>query len=329
MAIIKLVIILRLDILLLNLIQNSKQTILNHPRWLTQRWQNRFGREEMERICRQNNSQAPLILQVNSCKTRRNDLLELLQGADVQAEKCQHSETGILLSDFHGRIDALPGYDDGLFQVQDQGAQVLGQLFLPMQPEGRYLDACAGAGGKTSMLIQLCEAVGATVSAVEPDAGRRDIFLSNMSRLHPALDVPLFAGTLGDFAKKSYEKFSGILLDAPCSGTGVTGRHPDIRWNRREEDLQKYQQTQLALLHSAAGLLAPGGILLYATCSLEEEENEQVIETFLAENSDFSLQDCRQHFPGTPENLFRQEFFAPLPQKGMDGFFGARLQKSM
>ncbi len=90
----------------------------------------------------------------------------------------------------------------------------------------------------------------------------------------------------------------------------------------------KYQRTQLALLHSAAALLAPGGILVYATCSLEEEENEQVIDAFLAENSDFSLQDCRLQFPGTPENLFRQEFFAPLPQKGMDGFFGARLQKT-
>lgn len=178
------------------------------------------------------------------------------------------------------------------------------------------------------MLIQLCHATGATVNAVEPDPGRCKRFTENMQRLHPELNVPVFVGKLQDFRKSHSSLFQGILLDAPCSGTGVTGRHPDIRWNRRQEDLQKYQQTQLSLLQCAATLLAPGGVLVYATCSLEEEEDEQVIKLFLAQNTAFSLEPCGSRLPEHCADFLQNSFFAPLPQAEMDGFFGAILRKA-
>jgi 16S rRNA (cytosine967-C5)-methyltransferase len=310
------------------LVNNPNKPILNHPEWMINRWKNRYGNEKTLQICLHNSRQALLTLQVNSCQTTRDALLAMWSDLDIEARKCLHSETGIILSAFHGQIGKLPGFAEGLFQVQDQGAQLLSQLLLPIIPGGKYLDSCAGAGGKTSTLIQLCDATGATVTAVEPDAGRRRRFTENMKRLHPGLNVPVFEGKLQDFSKTHSSLFQGILLDAPCSGTGVTGRHPDIRWNRRQEDLQKYQQTQLNLLQCAATLLAPGGVLIYATCSLEEEENEQAIEIFLAKNSAFSLEPCESQLPESCANFFHNSFFAPLPQAEMDGFFGAKLRKS-
>ncbi len=310
------------------LVNNPAKPILNHPEWLIKRWKTRFGSEKTVQICLQNSRQAVLALQVNSCRITREELLAMWTDCDVEAKTCLHSDTGIILPAFHGQISTLPGFAEGLFQVQDQGAQLLPLLLLPITGEGRYLDACAGSGGKTSVLIQLCDAARATVSAVEPEAGRCRRFAENMKRLHPQLDVPLFEGRLQDFSKANSDLFQGILLDAPCSGTGVTGRHPDIRWNRRQEDLQKYQQTQLELLRSAAALLAPEGVLVYATCSLEEEEDEQVIETFLAENPDFSLEQCRSQLPESCGDFLQNDFFAPLPHTEMDGFFGARLRKS-
>jgi len=313
---------------LLTLINNPDKAILNHPDWLVKRWIKRFGNEKSLAICLQNSKQPSLILQSNSCRTTRDVLLEQFDHAGIASKKCTFSDSGIELSDYHGAISALPGFSDGLFQVQDQGAQLLCRLLLPIIEQGEYLDACAGSGGKSSTLLQLMDTTKAKLTAIEPEKGRQQRFKQNMARLHPGMTIPLFQGTLQEFSRQSDKRFHGIFLDAPCSGTGVTGRHPDIRWNRKEEDFQKYQKTQLELLHTAATLLLPGGLLLYATCSLEEEENEQVIEQFLQKHPDFSAEDCNDFFLPESGLITRDGFFAPHPQPGMDGFFGARLRKN-
>lgn len=313
---------------LLILVNKPGKPVLNHPDWLVKRWTKRFGSEESLAVCQQNNRQPSLILQSNSYKTDRDALLQTFTDVGIIADKCIFSTTGLVLSDFHGSITTLPGFEDGLFQVQDQGAQLLCQLLLPIHGQGEYLDACAGVGGKSSTLLQLMKNSGAKLTAIEPEKGRQEKFAQNMARLHPEMTIPLFQGTLQEFSDQTSKRFHGILLDAPCSGTGVTGRHPDIRWNRREEDFAKYQETQLELLEKAATLLTPDGILVYATCSLEEEENEQVVEEFLKKHPGFSVEDCGEQFPDGKNNFIRDGFFAPLPQMGMDGFFGARLRKN-
>ena len=314
---------------LLTLLKNSNPPILNHPLWLYKRWEKHYGKDETIRICEQNNEQAGFSLQVNACATDRETLLAAFRNNDIPARNGKYCDDTLILDDFHGGVSRLPGFNEGLFQVQDQGAQLLTRLIGPMVKEGEYLDACAGVGGKTSVLAQLAGPVQARVSAVEPDKMRQEKFKENMARLHPKLDLPLFPGSLQDFATSSNKRFHGILLDAPCSGTGVIRRHPDIRWNRREEDLDQYQKTQLDLLHTAATLLRPPGTLVYATCSLEEEENEQVIEQFLAHNPDFSLKDCTSSLPSTAHTFVTKEkgYFAPLPGPEIDGFFGAGLIK--
>jgi len=169
--------------------------------------------------------------------------------------------------------------------------------------------------------------VRANISAVEPDRVRQEKFKENMQRLHPETDIPLFKMSLQEFAASTSKRFQGILLNAPCSGTCVIRRHPDIRWNRRVEDFSHYQDTQLELLHSAATLLLPRGILVYGTCSLEKEENEEVIDCFLTANSNFSLGDCGSSLPPAASTLVKENFFTPLPNAEIDGFFGAILIK--
>jgi 16S rRNA (cytosine967-C5)-methyltransferase len=310
---------------LLALIENPAHPLLNHPQWLCQRWENRYGKEETIRICWQNNEQAVFSLQVNSCVTDRDTFREILRENNINSHHGDFCGDTLILEDFHGAVSGLPGFNEGYFQVQDQGAQLLAQLLGPMVQNGEYLDACAGVGGKTSVLVQLAKQVQARVSAVEPDKIRRDKFKENMKRLHPLLGIPLFPGTLQDFAATTSKRFHGILLDAPCSGTGVIRRHPDIRWNRRLEDFSHYQQTQIQLLQTATALLHPGGTLAYATCSLEKEENEQVVERFLAGNRDFSLEDCTSVLPAAAHPLVTEKHFAPLPGPEIDGFFGVRL----
>ncbi|MBU1420824.1 MAG: 16S rRNA (cytosine(967)-C(5))-methyltransferase RsmB [Proteobacteria bacterium] len=307
------------------LLEGSAQPILNHPQWLTKRWEKRFGLEETISICRQNNAQPPLTLQANRCITERDELLKTLVNAGISARKGKYSEDALILDNYHGRVSRLPGYPEGAFQIQDQGAQLLAGLLGPMTPQGAYLDGCAGMGGKTSVIHQLCQPVQARVTAVEPEKERQGKFRENMARLHAEQRIHLFPGSLQDFSADCRTRFHGILVDAPCSGTGVTGRHPDIRWNRRPEDLPGYQQTQLDLLQTAAPLLRPQGILVYATCSLEEEENQEVIKYFLAANENFSLEDCTEHLPPAARALIKKGCFAPLPGPEIDGFFGARL----
>jgi 16S rRNA (cytosine967-C5)-methyltransferase len=165
--------------------------------------------------------------------------------------------------------------------------------------------------------------------AVEPSRQRLELLGGNFARLGlTAVDV--FSGTLQDFAQKTTEIFRAVLVDAPCSGLGVTGRHPDIRWLRKPEDLKRYPEKQLALLNTAAALVGPGGVLVYATCSTEPEENDQVVAQFLGNNVNFQLADARGFLPAAAHCLVDDRgFLRTVPGTQVsDGFFAARLVKS-
>jgi len=165
------------------------------------------------------------------------------------------------------------------------------------------------------------------VTAIEPDQNRYRLLEQNVENRHHRCRVVTCNQNLQDFAGTGPTAFDRLLIDAPCSGTGVIGRHPDIRWNRREEELAVYRTRQLELLNLSAQLLAPGGILVYATCSIEPEENAGVVEQFLTTNSDFTRTDCSEVLPPSSKNLIRDGYFAPLPDWGIDGFFCARMSK--
>ena len=305
-----------------------ESALLSHPEWLIQRWKTRYGDPLTTTICRENNTIAPLCLRTNTSLTSTETLLKKFKKAGLNAAPGKYSPIAIKLVDYHGPVVNIPGFGEGLFQVQDEAAQLITLLLGPLQKEKSYLDGCAGLGGKTSHLAQMLPAE-STLVAIEPNAGRVKKLKENLARLRLDTSVTIVEDTIGSLLPVMKENFDGVLIDAPCSGLGVIRRHPDIRWNRTPEDLLRYQEIQSAILDSAAQLLASGGTLVYATCSTEPEENEEVVQNFLAQNPRFILSNCRDVLPGNGASLVDSTgVFRTLPgQDDLDGFFGARLIK--
>ena len=298
---------------------------LSHPEWLINRWQDRYGPRQTEEICETNNRLPPLCLRVNTRAVSVNDFITEIQAAGIAASVGIFAPEAVLL-DYQGLIPDIPGYAEGFFQVQDQAAQLVSLLLSPLQNDKTYLDACAGLGGKTSHIAQML-AKGGRLTAVEPNRIRVKRLKENLSRLGLDALVAIIQDKLENLGTR--KKFSGVLVDAPCSGLGVIRRQVDIRWNRAESDLKRYQERQLILLASAAELVEPGGVLVYATCSTEPEENDAVIKKFLAGHPEFMLSNCRDHLPAAAAELVDGEgFFRTVPgQHDLDGFFAARLRK--
>ncbi|MFO7605037.1 MAG: 16S rRNA (cytosine(967)-C(5))-methyltransferase RsmB [Desulfurivibrionaceae bacterium] len=299
--------------------------LLSHPQWLYDRWRDRYGVSRGAALCAANNREAALSLRLFGHSPA--DFISKLAELDIAVEQSRFSPQAVILPGYKGAVAELPGYGEGLFQVQDEAAQLAAGLLGERLAGGRYLDACAGLGGKAGQLATVL-ADDASLLAVEPDPRRHELLGVNLVRLGLAGKVATFKGRLEEIAAGPGSGFKGILVDAPCSGLGAVRRHPDIRWNRKPADLARYQGVQLALLAEAARLLDPSGVLVYLTCSTEPEENEQVIEKFLTDHPDFKVEDCRPYLPEPARELVDERgFFHPLPDQGLDGFFGARLVK--
>jgi 16S rRNA (cytosine967-C5)-methyltransferase len=299
-----------------------------HPEWLTSRWQKRYGREATRSLCHINNTPPRLCLRTNTRKNSTNDLLATLKQAGFRVEQGDYAPDALYLPDFQGEIHRIPGFAAGSFQVQDEAAQLVAYLLGPPRSGGIYLDGCAGLGGKTTHLTQLLLDDN-MVMAIEPDTMRARLLAENIARLDCTDRVECHRSTLQELLPAQQGRFAGVLIDAPCSGLGVIRRHPDIRWNRTEADLPRYQNMQLELLHSAALLVQPGGALVYATCSLEPEENEIVVEKFLARHQEFTLTPAGNFLPQAAKELVDDEgCLRTRPDlHDLDGFFAARFKK--
>lgn len=300
------------------------QLVLNHPRWLTIRWQKRFGDETVEEICRQNNQVPLLSLRANTSKISRDQLLRFFLDQVQDVKKGRFSQDSLIMEN-RGVISELPGYEEGYFLVQDEAAQ-LASMLMPMVEHGNYLDGCAGPGGKTCNLASLLIPCSGKITALEPDRNRYRQLGENLHRL--GLQAKTIQTTLEEFSESTIEKFDGIMIDAPCSGTGVIRRHPDIRWNRKADDLKGYNRQQLELLIRADSLLKENGVIVYATCSLEPEENEDVIGEFMAKHPGYTIENAKRFLPVETEKLINQQgMFTPTPADGLDGFFAVRLRR--
>ena len=301
--------------------------VLSHPSWLIERWQKHYGRDEMLRICRHNNLEPLLCLRTNSDQDRAK-LRESLLSRGIETVNGRYAPASLILPGYRGRIEDIEGIDLGSVQVQDQASQLASLMLAPFSDKLNCLDGCAGLGGKTTHMISLLNTETSELTALEPDPYRFRLLEQNLQRRKPRCRVVTRNKSLQELAKTATIPFNRILIDAPCSGTGVIGRHPDIRWNRSEDGLASYSSRQLELLSLSAPLLSSGGILVYATCSIEPEENELLVEQFLTAHPEFSRTDCREVLPPSCEKLVRDGYFAPLPEWGIDGFFCARLRKN-
>ncbi len=303
------------------------QPRLNHPVWLTQRWRKNYGTEAMVSICRHNNREPVLCLRVDSEQVRR-DLARSLEEQGAILSAGAYAPDALVLSDYRGTIGELQSFAMGKVAVQDQASQLVSLLLAPFLPGLNYLDGCAGLGTKTRHLIALLGQKTGSITAVEPELKRFRILQPALARFAGDRRIVVNNQNLQEFRAGCREKFERILIDAPCSGTGVIGRHPDIRWNREERDLARYRARQLDLLEQAGALLSPGGVLVYTTCSIEPEENDQVVDTFLDRHDALKKTDCREYLPPSCRKFVRDGYFAPLPEFTIDGFFAARLVRA-
>lgn len=289
-----------------------------HPRWL-QKQLKAFWPEHWQAICAANNAHPPLILRVNQRHGSRDDYLARLRQAAFEAEPCSFSDDGIRLLQACD-VTLLPGFAEGHVSVQDEAAQLAAEL-LQLAPGQRVLDACAAPGGKTCHLLE-AEPGLSEVVAVDLEAKRLLRVRDNLDRLR--LDATLIAADGRDTAAWWDGKpFQRILLDAPCSATGVIRRHPDIKLTRKPDDIPALATLQGELLDALWPTLEVGGILLYATCSTLPTENTEVIEAFLARTPGARELDILGPF-GLKQPHGRQLL---AQQDGHDGFYYAKLIK--
>ncbi|AZC21736.1 16S rRNA (cytosine(967)-C(5))-methyltransferase RsmB [Pseudomonas sessilinigenes] len=289
-----------------------------HPRWL-QKSLKAFWPEQWEAICAANNAHPPMILRVNRRHHSRDAYLALLAEAGVGASACQYSRDGIVLAEASD-VRGLPGFAEGWVSVQDEAAQLAADL-LDLAPGQRVLDACCAPGGKTCHILEAEPALAGLV-AVDLEAKRLVRVRENLDRL--GLDAQLIAADGRDTqAWWDGKPFQRILLDAPCSATGVIRRHPDIKLTRQPDDIAALAQLQGELLDTLWQTLEVGGILLYATCSTLPTENTEVIGAFLARTPG-----ARELDLATEAGLRQPHGRQLLAQEGgHDGFYYAKLIK--
>jgi 16S rRNA (cytosine967-C5)-methyltransferase len=289
-----------------------------HPAWLAARFAADWP-ADWEAMLAANNARAPMTVRVNTRRSSREALREMLARADIQAEPVAVATDALSLA---APVDvaALPGFDAGLVSVQDAAAQLAADV-VDAHPGMRVLDACAAPGGKTGHLLERTPELGALV-AVDQSETRLTRVRDNLDRL--GLDATLVAADASTPSQWwDRRPFDRILLDAPCSATGVIRRHPDIKSLRREADIARLAAEQARLLDSLWPLLAPGGKLIYASCSVLAAENAEQVAAFVARHSDVRAAELPTAW-GRTAGPGRQI----LPgEHGMDGFYYACLEK--
>ncbi|MDD2919955.1 16S rRNA (cytosine(967)-C(5))-methyltransferase RsmB [Rhodoferax sp.] len=293
----------------------------NHPAWWLARTQAEWP-THWQALLEANNAQAPMVLRVNTRRTSVADYLKKLQAAGLEAQPL--GLVGVVLQ-HASAVGQIPGFADGLVSVQDSAAQWAAPLLLTGlrgQTPLQVLDACAAPGGKTAHLLEFADVA---LTALDIDAERCQRIYDNLQRL--GLVARIVAADAADLPSWwTGQFFDAILLDAPCSGSGVVRRHPDIRWLRRPTDMAQLARQQARLLAVLWPLLKPGGRLLYGTCSVFHAEGQDQIKAFLGNNNNAILLPSPGHllpgqvaqWPGVDDN----------PNREHDGFYYALLEKS-
>ncbi|MBN1831043.1 MAG: 16S rRNA (cytosine(967)-C(5))-methyltransferase RsmB [Deltaproteobacteria bacterium] len=302
-------------------------TFYAYPSWLVERYIEDWGMKFTEELLSAGNRIPGLTLRTNRLRIDRQGLMEFLEKEGIQAYPTSHTPEGIQVEGLRGKPDEIASFKQGLFQVQDEAAQITSHLLAP-QPGEAILDLCAGLGGKTTHLAELTQDK-ALLLALDISHQR----LVSLARTCERLGLQGITSTVADASESLsgllHAEFDRILLDAPCSGWGVVSRHPDGKWSRNNRDIDRLSQIQGRMLDEAVPLLRSGGRLLYVTCTLLKEENEGVVNAALERHQDLLLLNLRDHAPEWCRDLVdEQGFFRTFPHiHNMDGFFAALFTK--
>lgn len=299
----------------------------SHPEWLVRRFINEIGVDEAMGLCLANNEAPPLTIRVNSTAISREELLLRLSAAGYNATVATFSPSALNLR-AEGNVTTIPGFTEGLFTIQDEASQLVSFILDP-QPGEKILDACAAPGGKAGHIAEIMADTGEVVALDIKPKGVKKIE-ENIERL----GLKSVKIKVSDAAKPlAFEEgeFDRILLDAPCSGTGVLRRHPEGKWQKIEKGISELTGRQRTLIKNLSKYLKPGGVMVYSVCSVLKEEGEGVVDAFLASHNDFILEPALLKAEDARERLVcNRGFFKVYSHTyGMDGFFAAKLKKKL
>jgi 16S rRNA (cytosine967-C5)-methyltransferase len=297
------------------------------PDWLVERLKQQMPEADILALGRALQQMAPLDLRVNTLRGDRDSVLARLAADGLAAQATPYSPLGIRLKD-KPALARHPLFVDGSIEVQDEGSQLLGFMVAPRRND-LVVDFCAGAGGKTLMLGAMMQSRGRVyafdVSEKRLARLKPRLKRSGLSNLHPQL----LQNENDAKVKRLAGKIDRVLVDAPCSGLGTLRRNPDLKWRQSPQAVEELKVKQASILRAAARLVKPGGRLVYATCSLLREENQDIVEAFLAQHPEFKLLNCNEILLQQRIPLETGPYLQLWPQThGTDGFFAAALQKT-
>lgn len=297
-------------------------TTFSHPEWLVKRWVERFGEREAFRLMQHNNQHPSYYLRMNGMKTSDKNFRLRLSKADIEFEESDWLPGYFKLKSLH-KIRTKGWFQKGFAQVQDIAAGFAPTILDP-QPGEKVYDLCAAPGTKTIMLCDLMENKG-SILAVDISADRIAMIADNVTNY----GADIVKVQRADITTERFKLVDAVLLDAPCTGTGVLAKRADLRWRRTEADLEEFTQKQDELLDAAANMVTRGGRLVYSTCSIEPEENMGRIRKFLEEYDNFELENLEDYLP---EEILAEDgkSYQTLPHvHDCDGHFGVLLRRNV
>ena len=297
----------------------------SHPKWIVDRWIKVFGEEFTEDLCMINNSKPELNIRVNNLKTNKEELKDRLEEKGFLVRDGKYARDIIIIEN-PSRITELKEFKEGYFFIQDESSSLVGQIMNP-EPNSVVLDICSAPGGKATHMAEIMGNKGRVLSR-DIHENKLELIRENAKRL----GIKIIETKSSDARKRDESLVNTadyLLIDAPCSGFGLIRRKPEIKWNRKEEDINELTKIQYEILNNGKDYLKVGGTLVYSTCTIENDENINMIKRFLDENKNFKLLKIEENFKNKEDIRTMEEGFLQLYPNihGTDGFFISKMIK--
>ncbi|MDD3150421.1 MAG: 16S rRNA (cytosine(967)-C(5))-methyltransferase RsmB [Candidatus Gastranaerophilales bacterium] len=292
----------------------------SHPEWMVKNWLKYYGEEATKKICQFNNIPPEVTIRANTSKVSKNQLMEIFDKNNVKYEDNCLNPLCLKLKEY-GKMSDIIGFDEGLWLVQGEASSLVALILNPQKNEN-ILDLCSAPGGKTCHIAEIMDNTGSVIS-VDINLKRLEKVSRNADRLGFS-NIKTIVSDAIQF--DSVQKFDRILIDAPCSNTGVLAKRADARYKRKPDDIKNLASLQFDILKNASKLVKKEGIIVYSTCSIEPEENIQVIEKFLEKNSNFVLEKIELPFKLNFKTMEKGYIQFLQSEHNIDGFFIAKLK---
>jgi len=295
------------------------------PEWLIKKWISRYGFEFTESLCNASNNVAGISVRTNTLQVTPEELMDILMKEGVHAVRGKYCREALILSNV-GSMDYLEAFKKGLFQVQDESSMLVSKVLDP-RPGEFIIDVCCAPGGKTTHIAQIMQNRGRIIGW---DIHEHKIKLVNESAKR--LNIDIIYASVHDAAEEMteyVEKADRVLVDAPCTGLGIIRRKPDIKWNRENEDIQSIVALQKRILSVSSRYVKKGGYLVYSTCTIQDEENIEVIDDFMKNHPDFIPENIEKYFPSELNRDSLKDGYIQLYPNvdDTDGFFICKLKR--